>query len=250
MKNKKILAGLLATMALVGCSNQSVDNNNNASNGDTVHVSVYKGNYINLLGSENVEKLYSLNLGMEDGEVAMLGNSLSDFKFKTYDDEDFQLPETGPYVVEVMGTWCGYCQRMTSEVLQSLLDSGVKVYQYFLQADNPSIDDFYSQVGFDRPEGVTVLKGCTEFEDMLLEKDLTAVPQSFVVDESGKIALSHLGYVDYETFKTFYDYALEAKLYDTKIDGLALQEYLAQQVKIRNYINNLEEIDIPKSELD
>lgn len=247
MKNKKYLAGVLATMALVGCTNGTTNQGGTTTKEDTVHVSVYKGDFINLLGDENVSTLYQSNLALEDGEVAMLGDKLSDYKFKTYEGDDFQLPTEGPYVVEILGPWCSYCQRLTGEVLEKLLDSGVKVYQYFLQADNASIDDFYVQAGIERPEGVTVLKECEDFETYLGEKNLYSVPQSLVVDETGKIALSHIGYVGYEDFKKFYDYALTAKLYETKVDGVDLKTYLEQQVKIRNYINDLDEIDIPKS---
>lgn len=252
MKNKKILAGLAATLTLVGCASTSTNTESGSSTTkeDTVHVSVYKGEYINLLGEDNINTIYGMGLTLDDGEVAMLGADLTQFTFTDYDGNEVSLPSEGPYVVEILGSWCQYCQRLTKETLQDALDNGIKVYQYFLSAENEDIDSFYSEVGFDAPDGVVRLRNCSDFEDWIYDKGITSVPQALVVDESGKVAMSHIGYVDTETFMSFYEYALTAKLYETKIDGQDLQTYLNQQVKIKNYIENLEEIDIPKSALE
>lgn len=249
MKNKKILTGLAATLALVGCASQTTEENTTPKE-ETVHVSVYRGEYLNLLDADAVNEIYGMGFSLDDGEVAMLGADLSSFTFTDYDGNEVHLPTSGPYVVEILGSWCQYCQRLTKEVLQEALDEGITVYQFFLSAENEDIDSFYSEVGFDRPEGVVALRNCSDFEDWINEKGISSVPQSLFVNEEGKVSMSHIGYTDYEAFKELYDYSLTAKIYETKIDGLDLQTYLAQQVKIKNYIDNLEELDIPKSALE
>ena len=250
MKNKKIIAGLLATLALTGCAGQTgTDGNTATDKEETVHVTVYKGEYMNLLGQENVNDIYSMDVTLDDGEVAMLGLDLSQFTFTDYDGNEVTLPSEGPYIVEILGSWCQYCQRLTGEVLNDALNKGVTVYQYFLSAENEDIDNFYTEVGFEQPDGVTVLRNCQEFEDWVSEKGISSVPQTLFVNEEGKISFSHIGYIDSEGFFKLYDYALTAKLYDVTIDGQNLQNYLDQQVKVRNYIDNLEEIDVPKSVL-
>ena len=250
MKNKKILAGLVATLALVGCASQTSTEGDTTPKEETVHVSVYKDEYINLLGEETVNTIYGMGLTLDDGEVAMLGADLSGFTFTDYDGNEVNLPKTGPYVVEILGSWCQYCQRLAKDTLQDTLDQGITVYQYFLSAENEDIDSFYSEVGFDAPAGVIRLRNCSDFENWVSDKGISSVPQFLVVNADGKVSMSHIGYVDSETFKQIYDYSQEVKLYETKIDGQDLQTYLAQQVKIKNYIENLEELDIPKSALE
>ena len=254
MKNKKILtcaaAGLMLA-SLAGCNSSSnTSGGSSSSNEKTVTVSVYKGSFIDLLGEDKVNELYNQGFSLEDGEVEMLGDDLSSYTFTTYEGEEVQLPSEGPYIVEILGSWCQYCQRLTSETLDTALSSGIKVYQYFLSAENSDIDDFYSTIEKDIPDGVTVLRNSQEFENYISEKELYSVPMSIVVNSEGKVALTHIGYVDSDTFMSFYDYAKDLKLYDIDVNGVDLKTYLAQQVIIKNYIANLDEIDIPESVLN
>ena len=246
MKNKKMLGCLIALLALSACGN----NTNEEAKEDTVRVSIYKDAYLNLLGEDNLNTLKELGLDeIEDGEVTLFGTDLSTYTFTDYDGNTVNL-SGGPYILEVLSSGCKYCQKLTRESLQPALDNDIQVYQYFISSSNDDIDNFYSEDGINKLDGVVILRDCSSLEGMLRKKELNSVPLTMIVDENGKISITHIGYIETDTYLSLYNYGLNNKLYELDIDGLNLYSYLKRQTKIKDYIYSLEEIDIPKSALD
>lgn len=245
MINKKIFASITILLALTACSN----NKSSSIEEEMVHVSIYKDNYINLLGEENINKLSELGLDFENGEITMFGSSLSSYTFTDYDGNTVNLNE-GPYVLEVLSPDCKYCQKQTRETLQTLLDNGIKVYQYFISSENEDIDNFYNEAGMLKPDNVIILRNCSSFEGLIRKRNITSIPLTIIVNDEGKVSITHIGAMDIDTLISLYDYGLNNKLYEIEIDGLDLYSYLKRQTKIKDYIDNLEEIDMPKSILD
>lgn len=246
MKNKKMLGCLIALLALSACGN----NTNEEAKEDTVRVSIYKDAYLNLLGEDNLNTLKELGLDeIEDGEVTLFGTDLSTYTFTDYDGNTVNL-SGGPYILEVLSSGCKYCQKLTRESLQPALDNDIQVYQYFISSSNDDIDNFYSEDGINKLDGVVMLRDCSSLEGMLRKKELNSVPLTMIVDENGKISITHIGYIETDTYLSLYNYGLSNKLYALDIDGLDLYSYLKRQTKIKDYIYSLEEIDIPKSVLD
>lgn len=247
MKNKKILICLIALLDLVACSNNTTDEEEKE---ETVHVSIYKDTYISLLGEDNISKLTELGLDeIEDGEVTLFGTNLSTYTFTDYDGNTVNLSD-GPYILEVLSSGCKYCQKLTKESLQYALDNGIKVYQYFISSSNEDIDNFYSEAGLSITNDVIILRDCSSLEGMLRKKEINSVPLTMIVDENGKVSITHVGYIDTDTYLSLYEYGLNNKLYEIEVDNLDLYSYLKRQTKIKDYIDSLDEIDIPKSVLD
>ena len=246
MKNKKMLGCLIALLALSACGN----NTNEEAKEDTVRVSIYKDAYLNLLGEDNLNTLKELGLDeIEDGEVTLFGTDLSTYTFTDYDGNTVNL-SGGPYILEVLSSGCKYCQKLTRESLQPALDNDIQVYQYFISSSNDDVDNFYREAGINKLDGVVILRDCSSLEGMLRKNELNSVPLTVIVDENGKISITHIGYIETDTYLSLYNYGLNNKLYELDIDGLNLYSYLKRQTKIKDYIYSLEEIDIPKSALD
>lgn len=229
-------------LTVSGCTKtEEVDNGP-----QTQRVELYKGNYIDLLPEETKADIYAKSLNLSDSEVSLIGSNLTEYQFTTYEGETVSFPETGPYIIEIVGSWCTYCQALTKDIISTKLSDEIPVYQYFMYGTKNDIDAFYESVGLSRPNEIIALLSNENFEKFMEEKEFYSVPLSIVVDESGKIALSHLGYMDAASYKNFVEYAKTAKLYDVKVnDSDTLRTFVELQEKARNYIDGLSSIDVP-----
>ena len=246
---KKLFLVLAALLVLVGCTNGggTSGGEGQTTNKEMETVKIFKGSYMSLFPEDIQQEIYSMGLTMEDGEVSVLGADLSGYKFTTADGKEASLPKEGPYILEVVGSWCGYCQALTSAVIDSGLYKQIPVYQYFMYGEAADIASFYEAVGVAKPDEITAFVGNETFEALLQQHEFYSVPLTLVVNSNGKVSFTHLGYMPAEDYKNFIDYGLAAKLYETKVEGkYSLPEYLARQDKIRAYINSLEEIEVPK----
>lgn len=232
--------GMILTMS--GCSNKK-----NVDEGPkTTVVELYKGKYIDVLPEETRAEIYAKDLNPSDGEMALIGSDLSQFSFTSYNGETITLPEKGPYILEIVGSWCTYCQALTKDIITTKLSDEIPVYQYFMYGTNNDIDAFYETIEVSRPNEVIALVSNGEFEQFLEENEFYSVPLSIVFDENGKIALSHLGYMEASFYRDFVEYAKKAKLYDVKVnDSATLKEFVELQEKARDYIDGLSSIEIP-----
>lgn len=240
---KKIISMLLVAFVLVGCSSNSTTNT--VSKEPTETVSVFNGSYIDLLGDKR-DEIYNLGLDLSDNEVKVLGTELPTKTFTSYEGETVALPD-GPYVFEILGSWCTYCQALVNETHELYASLGLPVYQYFLDGVAEDVDSFYDAIGIERVATATQLVSNSEMETWANENEFYSVPMIIVVDDSGKIAMTHIGYLPAEDFSAYIEYALDAKLYDVEIEGTSLSEYLTRQDAIREYIDNLTEIEVPTS---
>lgn len=247
---KKILTLGLILLVLVGCSNTTTDGTTTTEKEKTEHVTVYNQDYINLLGDETVQEIYNAGLSLSNDEMAMLGDDLSSYEFTTYTGETVSLPKDGNYVLEVVGYWCTYCQALVNESHETLANNGTTVYQYFMQGDNSGVESFYEAIEMEVPDNVVILTSNEDFENYLAKYEMYSVPLSIVVDDSNKIAMTHIGYLPVEEFVNFIDYAKSAKLYDKEYESENVVSFIKKQAKIADYINNLTEIDIPVSALE
>lgn len=242
---KKIITLLLACLmvfTLAGCSKTTDE----GTTTETETVELYKGKYMDLLPDDKREEVYSYGLNLSDNEIALLGTKMDKFTFTSYEGESVTLPEKGPYIFEIVGSWCSYCQALSVEIIDDEIYKDIPIYQYFMMGTQSESDSFYATIEKDRPEEITVLMQNEEFEKFLNTNEFYSVPLSFFVDEDGNIALSHLGYVDAATYRNIIDYAKTAKLYNVEVsEGKTLREYVELQQKARTYIDELPSIDIP-----
>lgn len=247
MKNFKkfLIAGLACgTMltGLAGCSKTETDGD--TAKADMVEVEVFHGQYSDLLGDEINSQAYNIGFAIMDDEIKAIGDSLPQTKFSTYNGEVIDTPE-GPYVLEVLGSWCTYCQHLTQESLQDLLDKGYKVYQYFAYGTKEDVDSFYETIDMEIPEGVVVLLDNAEMDTWLDGYQYMSVPLTIPVDENGKVTLPHIGYMETQSYEDYLTFALNSGIADTKVGDVTLRDYVQQQVAIKEYIDSLEKIEVP-----
>lgn len=107
-------------------------------------------------------------------------------------------------LVNLWATWCGPCVREMpdlSKISEELKEKnfrmlGVNVFQ---QANSKKVEDFLKS----NPVSYTIIDGSQEIVDAFSEADgkpIEAVPTTFIIDKSGKIAETIIGGRDKETF--------------------------------------------------
>lgn len=107
-------------------------------------------------------------------------------------------------LVNLWATWCGPCVREMpdlSKISEELKDKnfrmlGVNVFQ---QANSKKVEDFLKS----NPVSYTIIDGSQEIVDAFSEADgnpIEAVPTTFIIDKSGKIAETIIGGRDKESF--------------------------------------------------
>lgn len=247
MKNFKIflitsLACGIVLTGLAGCS--KTKNGDNTAKTEMVEVEVFHGEYSDLLGDEINNQAYNIGFAILDDEVKSVGDTLPQTQFTTYNGEVIDTPE-GPYVFEAVGAWCSYCQRLTQESLQGLLDKGYKVYQYFSYGTREDVDSFYETIGMEIPEGVVILLNNAEMNAWLNGYQYTAVPLTVPVDENNKVTLPHVGYMESQEYQDYLTFALNSGIAEIKVGEETIRDYIQKQVAIQQYIDSLEKIEVP-----
>lgn len=237
---KKILLVLSILALLTGCG--ATDTNTKV---DTVTVSLYKGVYEDLLSDEIKEKLYDIGLYLTDSEIGVIGEKMPNLAWTDYDGKELTLPNES-YIIEIVGSWCQYCQALASESNNDILALGYPVYQYFLYGTPQDVDDFYETIGTEKPNNIVYLMQNEEFDDFLIENDFVNIPMTLVIDGNGRIALTRLGYAEKDDVVKFVEMAMEAKFYDLEVEGTTLYDFIKTQKIAKKYIEELEEIEIPK----
>lgn len=107
-------------------------------------------------------------------------------------------------LVNLWATWCGPCVREMpdlSKISEELKDKNFKMVgvNVFQQERSKKVEDFLKT----SPVSYTILDGNQDVVDALSEatgKPIEAVPTTFIIDKSGKIAETIIGGRDKETF--------------------------------------------------
>ena len=238
----KMLLVCTILLSLVGCTDQKKE--------EMETVEIYKGTYFDLIPSEKTAELRDKNIYCKDEEFVLLGNDLSSWNFTTINEEKISLPDQGPYILEIIGSHCIHCRNLAKGVIDSSFYKDVPVYQYFPDEDSNEIRSFYAEMEKEIPEQITVLMKNDAFKAFLEENNLTSTPLSFFIDENGKVVLCHLGHSNMDNYIALYDFAVHSGINYIEVDGMKLSEFISRQEKIRSYIDNLTQIEVPSSLFD
>ncbi|MDB5679280.1 redoxin family protein [Sphingomonas bacterium] len=127
-----------------------------------------------------------------DVKSAMVGKPLPDFALPpmlatkpTVASAMFRTRQ--PRLINVFASWCVPCVAEAPQLLQ-LKDAGVRIDGIAIRDTGPAIQDFLTQNG-DPYEAI----GSDPESRVQLSLGSSGVPESFVIDGSGKIVLQHIG---------------------------------------------------------
>lgn len=246
---KKIFSLLMIiaiAVSLGGCSKET-SSVTTPSVGKTKTVTLFNGSYIDLFDSDTKYEIQTLYDYMDENQVSLIGEKLPVKTFTNYDSKEVTLPEGG-YVIEVVGSWCTYCQQLSKDVMDNLVKSlpDVKFYQYFSYGQISDVDNFYATIEKDMNPNIEVLISNDEFEQWLEQKGFLSVPMVLIVDKNGNLSLMDIGYNSLTHFENLITYAMDANLSEKEtVIGGKYANVLKEQQIAQKYISELETIEVP-----
>lgn len=247
----RILVIIIILIIFTGCSTTNKDSTNNAD--DTVTISIYKGKYIDVFDDDtkkDLNKIYGNNINNKVLKAA--GNSFPDVSFIDNCGNKVNIDD-GPFIFEIVGSWCSYCKALTKEIMPSIIEEypDITIYQYFIQGTNEDIAEFYDEIGTIKHDNLVILNGNKDMDSWISNNCPDAIPLLLVVDDNMLTGLSAIGLEDIDYYKDVINYTIDGKINEKiTVFDKPFHIFQKEQMVVREYINNLEEIKIPKEMLE
>ena len=243
-----ILLLLTSFISLSACSNQQATSEEPKDDG--VVVKIRKSNFVDLFEDDIKDRLVNIvEGGISEQLLTFAGTKFPDIKFKDNEGNPVQLLKEKTILLEVVSPHCGYCKEMTkSKVIDEVITNNENVifYQYFNGGIASDVDAFYQECVIEIPERLNILVGNIEFDKWLDENNFTSVPLFLVINNEGKVGLSHVGTCGADVIDELIDIT-ENELHKPLKDGdKNFYTFMDEQRAARAYINDLEEVTVPK----
>ena len=125
------------------------------------------------------------------------------------------------YVIEVVASWCEYCQETSKEYLGDIVakHTDLEFVQIFAEGNTGDVNTFYEEISKNPEDMGYVVPADNTSIDFVNKLNLTGYPTWVFVDESGKISWVHSGYITGEEFSTLRNAAYTGtKIYDCLVE--------------------------------
>lgn len=215
---KKLMTVLITCLILVGCTNKdtTISYVMPAAGENTLEID--ETNKAKLEGLSKVLTLENNDLKALDVDLNNISEYLNDINCKKVDLE-------GVTIVEVVATWCGFCQTQSKEYNSKLTEKykDYKFVQYFSEQEE-SIEDFYKNLDMEVPneENLHIVEKNADLNMSLNAKlDLEYFPTTLVL-VNGQVKLMFAGLCDENTMDLIAKY-LENPVSDVKLNEVVVR---------------------------
>lgn len=215
---KKLMTVLFTCLILVGCANK-----------DTTisYVMPAAGENTLEIDETNKAKLEGLTkvLTLENNDLKALDVDLNNISEYLTDINGEKIDLEGVTIVEVVATWCGFCQTQSKEYNSKLTEKykDYKFVQYFSEQEE-SIGDFYKNLDMEVPseENLHIVEKNADLNMSLNAKlDLEYFPTTLVL-VNGQVKLMFAGLCDENTMDLIAKY-LENPVNDVKLNEVVVR---------------------------
>lgn len=192
---------------------------------------------------------------MYEGFFNGLGYKLPNVNLPLYDGAILNVSDIKtPIVLIVTADWCQYCQIEAKEELNKIIEANpdVTFIQYMETGGKNEYDIFYDEAGV-RPNKNLIL-ACynQEISDWLTKCNFKSYPTFYFINDL-TVEGCQEGALDSAlinaTIKLSFNDVLAIDSLKT-VDGEKLKTVIRKQIKAKEYIKNLTQIDVPKEYLD
>lgn len=198
-----------------------------------------------------------LSVGSVVDEDFFLGNAVKapnvDLITSTGDVINLSQVDT-PIVLEVIADWCGYCQQEEVEYLDRIVEANPNVtfVKYIDTGAEEEMKAFYDATQVEPNERVIIVYQNADFSEWLSNNDFTSYPTFYFINSEHKVSGSYIGLLDHELAQgciavafsnEFNTYSLQTKY------GITISRLARKVRKANQYLNELTEIDVPRSYL-
>lgn len=196
---KKIIL-LLIILCLFGCQKETTDEIINIE-GKYIEP-INEVSYYESLKSETRNKIGDLyEKAPQNNIMKMFKKEFCELTLRDYygNTIDFSKLKNTCFVMEISQKVCDHCQKEIPLMETILEKTDVKIYQYFANASNEEIDEFYSKSSHQIPSGLTILPEDDEMSDYITELGVDSTP-TFLFVNNGVIEFACIGELAYPRF--------------------------------------------------
>lgn len=192
---------------------------------------------------------------MYDGFFNGLGYKLPAIETPLYDGTLTNLSDIkSPIVLIVTADWCQYCQVEARDELNKIIEANpdVTFIQYMETGGKNEYDVFYDEAGVKPNENLILACYSQEISDWLSKCNFKSYPTFYFINNL-TVEGCQVGALDSSlinaTAKIAFNNVLTIDSLKTA-DGEKLKNVIRKQIKAKEYIANLTQIDVPKEYLD
>lgn len=207
---------------------------------------------------ENTLDQYGLTIGSVIDEEFFLGNGVNvpNIDLTTSTGETINLYKLDkPVMIEIFADWCSYCQQEEVEYLDKIINSNPDVVyvQYLETGSDAELKSFYENAGVEPRNNTIIVYQNEEFSEWLANNGFGSFPTFYFINKEHRVSGSHVGLLEDEIANASMSIAFNEE-YDTYMlqtnYGFNIAR-LTRRIRIaREYVDNLEEIEIPRSYLN
>lgn len=126
---------------------------------------------------------------------------LNDINGNTF---DFNSLKDKEFILEIVQNTCEHCKKQVPLTETILKNEDVVFIQYFAWGTIEEINEFYSETGFDIPEGLIVIPSDNDMNTYVNELKIDLTP-TFLFFKEGKIKFACTGDLSYAKYLKVYD---------------------------------------------
>lgn len=148
-------------------------------------------------------KLANGDKQLNNYQFKMLGkNGYQDKLVDIYNNE-VDLSKYDKYILEIVSTECEHCKKLTKQHLNSLIDYGYQIIQYFNVGSTDEIFDFYNELDMQIPSQIKIISHNDNFQDYIRYDLLLEVYPTIISFVDNKVCLDVYGDTSKESIDEF-----------------------------------------------
>lgn len=226
---KKILKVLMAALLLTGCSVTNTQPKETSEVKTKIELSPsVSASTIATMFNDEALSFFSENYGGITYITSQLSKVGTEFEagveLTTYDGDTINLEDYKDknVMMAFVADWCSYCQEESKSHLEDIMESNpeVEFIQIFVNGNKSEIDEFYSKIGQEMPENLTIIPQSEVTEQLATYIDLQSFPTLLFKDDANRIGWIHSGLLTSEQAEKVIEVTFgEKKLYNMLKEG-------------------------------
>ena len=199
--NKKIIIAILLFF-LCACTNKKQETPEIKYIEPTNNINIFDEFDNN---SRAILKLANGNSEVSNYQFKMIGKDIYENNLVDINGNTINFNDYDKFIIEFVSTGCSHCRKMISEHLDAMLNTGIKLIQYYTSGDSDDIKTMYDEIGIQIPEGLIICcndKGFNEYAKSILRIELFP---TLIAYGDGKVLFDVTGELNSLELQTFYD---------------------------------------------
>lgn len=168
-------------------------------------------------GKYKISNIYGdISYGLD--MVGLIGKEIPETELQLLNGETLNTNtfEEKLYVIEVVASWCEYCQQSSKEYMSEIIgkNTDLEFVQIFAEGNTSEVNSFYEAIDKDPSNYKYIVPAADASNELVSKLNIQGFPTWIFVDSDGKISWIHSGLLDTDDFSVLRDAAYTGdKLY-------------------------------------